>query len=80
MELNSYLFPSPEPTYTAKTLQKLLFYIPHKGDFRKHCYKLKNIKIETTPRNLAATKNPPKPEFRTMEKISPNRINTDSNE
>ena len=35
MELNRILFPRPKPTYTAKSLQKNLFYVPSKGDFSK---------------------------------------------
>lgn len=52
MELNTYLFPAPKPSYTAKSLGKVLFYIPHKGDFRNHCYrinKVKPVKISSKP-------------------------------
>ena len=42
MELNKYIFPVPDSTYTVKNYKDLLFYIPLKGDFRHYKYDIKN--------------------------------------
>ncbi|CAI2368213.1 unnamed protein product [Moneuplotes crassus] len=38
MELNKLIFPIPKPSYTVENFEGKLFYIPQKGDFRKHKY------------------------------------------
>jgi hypothetical protein len=49
MELNEYIFPVPPPSYTVSSLNKLLFYVPQKGDFRNYKYDIIKSKKQKLP-------------------------------
>lgn len=77
MELNQYIFPAPRASYTVKSLHKILFYIPHKGDFRSHFYNITKSKTRAIRAAPGYTHDAPKPKFTGLHKLAPVRDNSE---